>query len=282
MGLQPRSDARGAATSAAARAGCVVRPLEGAAEARAASALFDRVWGGEGILPATLVRAIGHAGGYAVGAWDHEALVGASVAFLGAEQRLHSQITGALPARQGGGVGFALKQHQRWWCLERGITTVTWTFDPLMTRNACFNLRKLGAVVNGFEPDFYGPMDDAYNADDATDRCVVTWLLDSDRAATAAEGGSLPSPDVSAATTLLDRDERGGPRLCDPAGAAVLRARVGDDHLALRRTDPAAARAWRLAFRQAVGGAIREGYVAVDADRDGWWTLVRGDEEVWR
>ena len=75
-------------------------------------------------------------------------------------------------------VGFALKLHQRAWCLDRGITLLEWTYDPLVARNAYFNLGKLGARVAEYLPDFYGVMGDGINRYDESDRILVHWSLE--------------------------------------------------------------------------------------------------------
>ena len=74
-------------------------------------------------------------------------------------------------------VGYALKLHQRAWALQRGIATITWTFDPLVRRNAYFNLAKLGVRATRYLPNFYGAMQDPINAGDDTDRLLVDWDL---------------------------------------------------------------------------------------------------------
>src|SRR6266542_3171738 len=100
---------------------------------------------------------------YVAGAMRDRRMVGASVGFLhpaGGVFGLHSHITGVRAAARGRGAGFALKQHQRAWALARDLPVVTWTFDPLVRRNAFLNLVKLGAEVVEYLPDFYGPMGD--------------------------------------------------------------------------------------------------------------------------
>src|SRR5581483_10885895 len=92
-------------------------------------------------------------------------------------------ITGVVGAHQGAHLGYELKQHQRTWALDRGLTAIEWTFDPLVRRNAYFNLVKLGAEIIRYEPDFYGPMRDATNAGDESDRVVTRWKLIDDRRA---------------------------------------------------------------------------------------------------
>ena len=149
-----------------------VRIVDDVDEMGALCDLIEDVWSARLVIP-EMVRAISHAGGYVAGPYDDEALVAASVAFLGQHEgagvHLHSHITGVAAAVQSHGVGFLVKQHQRTWCLARDISTIEWTYDPSIARNAWFNLQRLGADVVSFTPDFYG-------ADDG-DRFVVRWEL---------------------------------------------------------------------------------------------------------
>jgi predicted GNAT superfamily acetyltransferase len=254
-----------------------VRPLVAMPELALAADLLAAIWGyPEGQRPITpeMLRALVHAGNYVAGAWAGGELIGASAGFLGhgghggGAWHLHSHISGVAASHQGTRVGYALKQHQRQWALERGITIIEWTFDPLVRRNAYFNLAKLGAVVVGYEADFYGSMGDAINAGDETDRAVARWDL------TAPAAGPV---DVRGAAVILRADESGRP-VADASGAGVLRAWIPEDTLALRQRDPALARDWRQALRETVGAALQRGYVATEMTRDGWYTLVDGGE----
>ena len=131
----------------------------------AASDVVTVVWGDPALATPSLLRAYSHYGNPVLGAFDGGVLVGVSFGFLGCEPEvhLHSHVTCALPERQHDGVGFALKQAQGKWCLERGIRLITWTFDPLIARNAYFNLHKLGATARRLLPNFYGAMLDTIN-----------------------------------------------------------------------------------------------------------------------
>ena len=168
-----------AARRAAGAAGVSIRELASIEDLEAAVALFDEIWHPEpGTQPisAELMRALSKAGNYVAGAYEGDRLVGASVAFLGAPpgQVLHSHVTGTAIGR---GIGFALKLHQRAWALTRGLERITWTYDPLVLRNAHFNLAKLGARPEEYLPSFYGAMDDAINAGDESDRVLAVWRL---------------------------------------------------------------------------------------------------------
>ena len=144
-------------------AGLDIRPLATVGDAVVASEVLARVWGGDrAAMPPQLLRAMAHAGSYTVGIWREAEMVGASVAFFGAppERTMHSHITGVLPEHQGRGVGRLLKQHQREWALARDVGTITWTFDPLVRRNAHFNFRVLGVRAVEYLVNHYGAMDD--------------------------------------------------------------------------------------------------------------------------
>jgi predicted GNAT superfamily acetyltransferase len=273
------------AGAAAMAAGVAVRELHELDELREACRLFDEIWrraAGDPALTPELARALAHAGNYVAGAVAGERLVGASVGFHAdpVGQALHSHITGVAAGVQGGSVGYALKLHQRAWALARGITRVVWTFDPLVARNAWFNLTKLGAVPTAYLPDFYGPMRDAINAGDASDRLLVEWRLDSERVA-AACAGSGRAPDLAAlraagAAVALDQDERGRPV---PGGAApdapVALVRVPREVERLRGSDPALARRWRRAVREALGGRMAAGASVTGFARAGVYLLER-------
>ncbi len=58
-----------------------------------------------------------------------------------------------------------MKLHQRAWAIARGIPVIEWTFDPLVARNAYFNIRKLGAMPVEYLPNFYGIMGDGINGE---------------------------------------------------------------------------------------------------------------------
>ncbi len=179
-------DAAAAAANAARRAAVTIRPLETLGDMERACAVLNAVWGigpdEVSEVQPHLLRALGHAGNYLVGAYaagGGDRMVGASVGFfaepLGAA--MHSHITGVLPARAGSGVGAAIKWHQRQWALERGLTRIGWTFDPLIARNSFFNLTRLGARAETYFVDFYGAMNDGPNRGQPTDRIQVVWDL---------------------------------------------------------------------------------------------------------
>lgn len=234
-----------------------IRELHAMDDLEAVCVLFGEIWGthpAKGPVSAEVMRALGHAGNYVVGAYENGRLVGASVAFFAepSAATLHSHITGATAGR---GIGLALKLHQKQWALRRGITRITWTYDPLIRRNAHFNLTKLGARPEEYLRSFYGAMDDAINGGDESDRVLTAWDLTAhhDPAAT-----STPDDSAAAHAVHAVRDVGGRPEVRATDAEFVL-IDLPDDIEALRRTDPGAAHAWRLAVRDALGRLLDDG-----------------------
>jgi predicted GNAT superfamily acetyltransferase len=207
---------------------------------------------------------------------------------------LHSHITGVLPEALGRSVGFAIKLHQRHWALARGLTRITWTFDPLQARNAWFNLVKLGARPRRYLVDVYGAMQDAVNAGDASDRLHLDWpLTDPAVSAAAAAAG------VAAGSRAIPHAGHADLETLRRNGFAVQVAVAADgctplvrpmDHTAkgwlvqvpasideLRRRHPDLARDWRHAVREALLPALEQGW-QVGVVRGGWYVLEPGTE----
>ncbi|MEO5874740.1 MAG: GNAT family N-acetyltransferase [Streptosporangiaceae bacterium] len=233
-----------------------------------ASRLLSQVWG-QPLMEAGLITAFAHTGNYVAGAYLGPALVGVVIGFHSADGRLHSHVTGVRAGLRGQGIGQALKLHQRDWALEHGIDTVTWTFDPLVRRNAHFNLHRLGAVVTAYLPDFYGPMDDDLNAGSPSDRFSVAWDL-------TAEVAPVPSPAASlvaaGAVVLLDR----AGDVPVPAGTGTGRVTlvaVPDDIEALRGARPDTAALWRPSLRTAFDTAFAAGLGVTGLTPDGFYVL---------
>ncbi|GAA1975755.1 GNAT family N-acetyltransferase [Microbacterium pumilum] len=206
--------------------GIEIRPLETVDAVFEASNVLSEVWGGDHSgMPPNLLRALAHSGNYAVGLYEGQQMVGASVAFFAAPaaRSMHSHITGVLPEHQRHGLGRVLKQHQRAWALARDVGHITWTFDPLVARNAHFNLRVLGTRVDDYLVNHYGPMDDGVNRGDETDRIMVSWALAAPPVAMPADDRVLASVAVPHDIETLRRES--------PADAAAWRHRVRDEML---------------------------------------------------
>ena len=244
-----------------------------------AVALYRTVWRTDtraAPVNSDVLRALSHAGSYVVGAYDDSGrMVAASTAFLATGHGdLHSHITGVLASARGRDVGAALKLHQRAWALDRGLGTISWTFDPLLRRNAWFNVSKLGAALTDYLVDFYGPMDDAQNGGDASDRVVAVWDLHGPRARSFAAGTPISPTAPSGAAVLLREGASGAPEHVEAAaGSTALLVQVPVDAQQLRQDRPELARAWRVAVRAALAPLLTGGWTATTLTRDGWYVL---------
>ncbi len=183
-------------------------------EFHACVALQREIWGEDDleVEPATLFVVAAHTGGQVLGAYDGGKLVGYTLAVTGVRNGvpyLHSHMTGVLAKYRDRGVGRLLKLFQREEALGRDIRLIEWTFDPLETRNAHFNLNRLGAICRRYLPNLYGITTSPLHRGLATDRLVAEWLLDSPRVITAVAQGSVePGLEGGSITLPYDLERR--------------------------------------------------------------------------
>ncbi len=249
--------------------------------------LFALVWGrpGEPPINSDILKALAHSGNYVSGGYFDDKLVAGLVGWFGGvpphELHMHSHILGVLSGSDARGVGFELKQHQRRWCLARDVMVMEWTTDPLVRRNAYFNLTKLGAHAPEYLVNVYGGMSDEINAGEESDRLLIRWRLDS-ASVEAAASGHAPEPNVddlvrAGAEVGLSVGDAGDPVVTGKF-ARVLLCQVPDDIVALRRSDPVLARAWRMTQRKTFIDAIAAGYEVSGATRSGWYVLEKATD----
>ena len=124
-----------------------------------------------------------HSGAYLSGAFIDKKCVGAAFAFPATTEglHLHSHMTAVLDEQRDKGIGYSLKIDQWNWAKKNNYKEITWTFDPLVARNAKLNLIKLGVDISAYYPNFYGDMPDALNAGDESDRVMASWKVAGDQ-----------------------------------------------------------------------------------------------------
>lgn len=249
----------------------VTRP----AECLEVAELFDRIWAVQDgtILDRHLMVALTHSRNYVLLARLDGRPVGAAVGFCGPPgEPFHSHIVGVRAEASGHGVGRAIKEHQRRWCLDRGISTMVWTFDPLVARNAHFNIRVLGAYPRRYHENFYGQMRDTVNAGQASDRMVVRWELDD--TGSGSTGPPVGGPSGGTHLALSNHDDHPGDPLLDvPPGTGQVLVGVPRDIEGLRREAPELALRWREMTRRALGGLLADGWQVHDFDDDRHYIL---------
>jgi predicted GNAT superfamily acetyltransferase len=223
------------------------------ADAALISAIFDEVWSVRSMVSPEIMVAALHNGAYGAVAWRDGKPVGAAFALVGLPldgqtmPNLHSHAAGVVATAANGGIGYALKLHQFSWAKQHGFGTVTWTFDPLVRRNAWFNIDKLGTRVLGYHHNFYGELDDGINAGEQSDRLLVRW--------------DVVGFDAPQAATFMQ------------PSADDLRIATPVDIESLRKTDTAMAANWREQQRAAFDMAEEAGLSVIGLDEDYCYVL---------
>ncbi|MCZ7547294.1 MAG: GNAT family N-acetyltransferase [Anaerolineae bacterium] len=231
--------------------------------------------------------ALAHNGGLVLGAYDGDRMVGFLVGFLGLEQPIDSDLPGGklkhvskrmgvLPAYQNAGVGLKLKLAQRDLVRRQGVSLITWTFDPLRSRNAHFNLRKLGAVTHQYIRDYYGELHDLQNGGAPTDRVIAEWWISTERVRQRLSGGRpglTLQHFISAGAPLLNPTESGRDGLTRPGEKVmpvactdrlVVLVEIPNDFGAILERDHGLASAWRTHARAVFEPTFAAGYIATD------------------
>ena len=231
-----------------------VRELKSLPEQSAGREIFDITWpviGGTEITP-NLMQAFVHNGAYFVGAYDGEKIVGATFGFIGTAGgiHLHSHMSAVLVDYRDRGIGALMKRHQLTWAYEHKIPFITWTFDPLVKRNAKLNILKLGVEVASYHPNFYGVMPDLINAGDDSDRLMAKWVV----------GPTSPN-EKSLTTTIPD---------------SAITISVPEDIVKLRETNLAEAKSARVRVREEFLTAFKDGYKVMGFSDQAGYVLTKG------
>jgi predicted GNAT superfamily acetyltransferase len=237
-------------------------------------------------LPLTLAIACKAAGNIFVGAFDrekgksigkngkNEKLVGFAFGFLGREHgqtTLHSHMLAVLDAYRHLDVGSRLKHAQRERALAMGVKEMTWTYDPLQSRNAHFNFAKLGVISDIYKVDFYGPETSSILHRNGTDRLWVRWLLNSRRVRDCVAGKNHRVETLDALkllAPLVRFDPTNGKparaNLAESLGRQRVSIEIPGDILEVERLDMALAREWREATRWAFRESVKTGFVVTE------------------
>src|SRR6266481_6488112 len=273
-----------------------IRDLKSIDDLSQLKAVEKEVWGmaDEDTLPLTLAIACKAAGNIFVGAFDKDKdrdkdkdkLVGFAFGFLGREHgqtTIHSHMLAVLDSYRHLDLGSRLKQAQRERAMAMGVREMTWTYDPLQSRNAHFNFSKLGVISETYKVDFYGPETSSMLHRNGTDRLWVRWMLNSRRVRDRL-AGQLAGKDARAETLdamrllapLVRFDPSGKPGRADLA-ESLARQRVSieipGDILEVERTDMGLAREWRDATRWAFREAVKAGFIVAEFCRS-----IRGQQ----
>jgi predicted GNAT superfamily acetyltransferase len=235
-------------------------------------------------------------GGLVLGAVDVESehIVGFLLSYLGIESpeadrpamanlKLVSQRMAILPEYRDGGIGYDLKLAQRNYAIKQGIRLITWTFDPLLTRNAHLNIRKLGAIVREYWRDFYGNTPSPQVVLGSSDRFVAEWWVTGNRVEQRLSGkrGALTLEHYVGSAAILNASRESsagfalpGNRIQPPQGMVAL-VEVPENYQKMIDDDPQLAREWRFHTREMFEQSLAAGYTITDFVRGTYENRLR-------
>jgi len=253
--------------------------LESMTELEEVEALERSIWPGSetDVIPSHMLIAAVHGGGLVIGAYDASGesprLVGFVFGFPGiyytpdGPRIKHcSHQLGVLPKYRNTGIGFRLKRAQWQMVRHQGIDRITWTFDPLLSRNAHLNITKLGAVCNTYLRDFYGEMRDEINQGLPSDRFEVDWWVNTrrvERRLSKRPRRHLRLLDFQKAEAVIFPQLSSFPELSTETDRLVLVEIPANLH-ELKSTDPALALEWRIYTRSVFENLFGKGYLIID------------------
>ncbi len=222
------------------------------AETQTALGVCRAVWGEDSVRDTDAYFVAATHGSYFATAWMGDEPVGAAFGFLSNGGRgLHSHMAGVLPAFSGQGIGLGLKLHQQQWAATQGIDTITWTFDPLVRRNAWFNLARLHVTVTDYAINYYGALGDAINGDDESDRLFVSWPV---------------NPTASIESVRVITPSPGDVLVATPDDIEGIRPNGAD-------ADGLTSHDWRIRMRAELGDRLANGYTLVGLTSDYQYVL---------
>lgn len=262
----------------------IIRELQSFEDLQKVGPLEKEVWGlsGEDVLPLTMIVATHAAGSIWIGAFERDELIGFAFGFPGLEHgrlMIHSHMLAVRKEYRNLELGYTLKLAQREKALSLKIKEMTWTFDPLQSKNAHLNFSKLGVISQSYRPDFYGPSTSSALHQNSTDRLWVRWPLSSRRVQQRLNGADQRAEildTLSRLNPLIRFNGDGKPELTD-LNAALGRQRIAieipSDIGVIEDKHPALAREWRNATRWAFAEALKGGFFVAEFCRG-----VRGNQ----
>jgi chorismate synthase len=247
-----------------------IRTLTSQKDLDACVALQEETWGSDfpEMASTGILKIVQKVGGIAAGAFDtNEQLVGFVFGISGVRngtQAHWSHMLAVVGEHQNSGLGRTLKEFQKTSLLEMGISRMYWTFDPLVARNAHFNLNRLGVQIESYVESMYGEGDRGkLDSVIGTDRFIADWNLERDPPSSPI---LLPESIQTVNTDFSNGEPT--PRDTSNAGGEVAYVEIPEEIGELKAEDPTKAKAWRSSTRQAFGTLLTDGYRVTGFARD--------------
>ena len=261
----------------------IIRILESPEDMTSVEELQRAVWPGSetDVVPAHMLITAMHNGGLVIGAFVEDRIIGFVFGFPGLEfvpdgprPKHCSHMMGIHPDHRDSGIGFALKRAQWQMVRHQGLDHITWTYDPLLSRNAYLNIAKLGAVCNTYRRSEYGEMRDGLNAGLPSDRFQVDWWVNtrrverrlSKRPRRPLKLDNFAKADLRPLYSLQSQSGNWPrpPGHFSPLEGKLALAEIPSDFSALKDADFPLARDWRFFSREVFETAFAAGFIVTD------------------
>lgn len=260
------------------------------------------IWPGSetDVVPAHIFVTAVHNGGLVIGAFIEDELIGFVFGFPGLDftpdgprPKHCSHMMGIKPGQRDSGFGFALKRAQWQMVRKQGIDHITWTYDPLLSRNANLNIAKLGAVCSTYRRTEYGDMRDDLNAGLPSDRFQVDLWVNtrrverrlSRRARDPLKLDNFSKAELQPIYTSLTTTSSllQPPDHYSPFEGTLLLAEIPSDFNAIKEADISLSRNWRFFSREFFETAFSAGYIVTDFIYDNgksFYVLTHGESTL--
>jgi predicted GNAT superfamily acetyltransferase len=268
----------------------IIKPIESTQDIKKVAAVDAEIWGKkpEVTVPEHILTAVARDGGVLLGAFQDDQLIGFTLGWLGTidpsgmtpaanQLKLISHMTGVQLGYRDRRIGYQLKLAQREWALTRGLDLITWTYDPLESRNGYFNIHLLGSVCQTYLQDYYGEMPDKMNAGIPSDRFRVDWWINSTLVDMCVAGKRESYQDIDSILSseepryqminpiIQDNRELIYPtKKINPINSEVILVEIPPDFQEIRRRDLRVAHDWRIQTRDIFEESFRSGYQVFD------------------
>ena len=248
----------------------VIRKLTTIEDIRLVQPLEQLVWGAYAI-PVHQTFTAAKNGGLVIGAFSGDEIVGFSYSFPGfanGQAFLCSHMLGIHPNYQLMGIGKQLKDEQLKLAVEMGYELITWTFDPLESRNAYLNTTKLYGICSTYLENWYGEMDDGLNKGLPTDRFKIEWWISSERV----EGKWKPQISSYDRPFKVRKSAKGNPTLLldekeMPTDCEGIEIPVPEHYQLIKRSEPELALDWRKKIRTIFQLLFASGYALIGVNK---------------
>lgn len=262
-----------------------IRALRRPEEMDAAVELQTIYWGSDmgALVPAHMLLSLASYGGHVLGAFAEERMVGMLLGFMGTDLAPETEAPAAehlltmskrmvvLPEYRGKKIGEALKLEQRRIALRQRVPLVTWTFDPLLSRNAYLNLHKLAATGQHYMRNYFG--DSTRYSMLSQDRIVVNWWVNHPATCARLDAGEtirLPKDRLQRLNAAHEHNDLPQPpQKVQGWDAQVLYIEIPAQFDQIEQRDKSLAAHWRDYVREVFTALFEQSYYAIDFVREG-------------